>query len=631
LTTTAAKEGTMHEVEHPERIAVSRAGGAAAFVVGRRGDGGTQATGIWWGPLAQRPQRIDERVPATNLVFSPDGTRLAFGLQDDAGSRVRIGPAGSSDPSSVKEVPLPGYVEALEWSDDALIALAAEPGADSASLTSGRPLPGAGQDPMVVSAGTGWRRLWRLDPERGEPAPVSPAGMTVWEFAVVPGDGIVAVCSDDPREDGWYRPYLAHLPTDPTQPPRILHRSDWQLSSPVVDRAGERVAFVEGWASDRGLLAGEVRELALRDAHAAPKPLEIPIDVTWLSFDESGRLWFAGWDHLGTAWGWSQDARPPVVHRDAAGCVNSRWHPEVVPVGEEQVLTVRSSPHAPPEVVHLRSGADPAPWSSLNLDAAERDIEVREVRWSAEDDLEIEGLLVLPRATANGGPPPLVVDIHGGPSIAFHHAWTMTWAEVLTAAGFAVLMPNPRGGVGRGQGFGRLNLADPAGAEMRDIVAGVRHCAAAGLVAPGRAGAIGASYGGYLTAWAVTRPDVFACGVVIAGVTNLISCRGTANNNAFYDFLLQGSPRDAGPAYLERSPVVAVDARTSPTLILHGEQDQCVPVGQAHELHYALRAAGVRTEMVVYPREGHQTVEPAHLTDQRRRVVEWFQSHLVTP
>jgi dipeptidyl aminopeptidase/acylaminoacyl peptidase len=630
LTTTGTKEGAVHEVEHPERIAVSRAGGAAAFVVGRRGDGGTQATGIWWGRLDERPRRIDESVPATNLVFSPDGTRLAFGLQDDASSRVRVGLADSGDRSSGTEVDLPGYVEALEWSDDALIALAAEPGADSASLTSGRPLPGAGQDPMVVSTGIGWRRLWRVDPDGGEAAPLSPASMTVWEFAVVPGDGIVAVCSDDPREDGWYRPYLAHLSTDPTQPPRILHRSDWQLSSPVVDRAGERVAFVEGWASDRGLLAGEVRVLALRDAHAVPRSLEIPIDVTWLSFDAGGRLWFAGWDHLGTAWGWSEGSQTPVVHREAAGCVNSRWHPEVVPVDDEQVLTVRSSPDAPPEVVRLRAGADPAPWSSLNPDAGERDIEVREVRWSAEDGLKIEGLLVLPRGTANGGPPPLVVDIHGGPSIAFHHAWTMPWAEVLTAAGFAVLMPNPRGGVGRGQGFGRLNLADPAGAEMSDIVAGVRHCAAAGLVDEGPAGAIGASYGGYLTAWAVSRPDVFACGVVIAGVTNLLSCRGTANNNAFYDFLLQGSPRDAGPAYLERSPVVAVDRRTSPTLILHGEQDQCVPVGQAHELHYALRAAGVQTEMVVYPREGHQTVEPDHLTDQRRRVVEWFESHLVS-
>jgi dipeptidyl aminopeptidase/acylaminoacyl peptidase len=621
----------VHEVEHPERIVVSSASESAAFVVGPRGDGAAEASGIWWGRVAEAPVRIDEHVPATNLAFSSDGTRLAYGLQDDVRSRVRIVPVTSGDPSSVTEVSLPGYVEALDWTGESLIALAAEPGADSASLTSGRPLPQTGADPMVISTGAGWRRLWRLEAGDGDPAPLSASGTTVWEFAAVPGDGVVAVCSDDPREDGWYRPYLAHLSGDPGQPPRILHRSEWQLACPVVDPSGARVAFVEGWASDRGLLAGEVRVLALREARAEPGPLEIPVDVTWLSFEDTGRLWFAGWDHLGTAWGWSEEGSGPVVHRESAGCVNSRWHPAVAPVDREEALTVRSTAAAPPEVVRLRAGGSPVAWSSLNQSPGERDLEVREVRWGAEDGLEIEGLLALPRRRESSAPPPLVVDIHGGPSIAFHHAWSMTWAEVLTAAGFAVLMPNPRGGVGRGQAFSRLNLGDPGGEELRDVIAGVRHCAAADLTAARPAGAIGASYGGYLTAWAVSHPEVFACGVVIAGVTDLLSCRGTANNNAFYDFLLQGTPRTAGAEYLARSPVAAVDERTAPTLILHGEQDQCVPVGQAHELHYALRAAGVPTEMVVYPREGHQSVEPAHLEDQRRRVVAWFERHLARP
>ncbi len=159
----------------------------------------------------------------------------------------------------------------------------------------------------------------------------------------------------------------------------------------------------------------------------------------------------------------------------------------------------------------------------------------------------------------------------------------------------------------------------------------MRHCADAGLVAPGRAGAIGASYGGYLTAWAVSRPDVFACGVVIAGVTNLISCRGTANNNAFYDFLLQGSPHDAGPATSSARRSSPSTRGPRPRSSSTASRTSASRSGQAHELHYALRAAGVRTEMVVYPREGHQTVEPDHLTDQRRRVVEWFERHLVSP
>lgn len=638
----------MVEVENPERVAVSPTADAAAFVVGRRSDGLDVATGVWWGRLAGRPTRIAAEMPSTNLVFSADGSLLAFGVQDDDGSRVRIVAAESPGASSsaTETFALPGYVEALDWTGGELLALAADPGADADSLSSGRrfePTHPADDDPRVVADGTGMRRLWRVSGEGaasaiagGDDAARAIAGgeMTIWEFASVPGGGVVAICSDDPREDGWYRPCVVHFPADAGRSPRVLHRSEWQLASPVVDPRGERVAFIEGWASDRGLLAGDVRVLALNDPDAAAHRLEAGIDVTWLSWRDDGRLWLAGWDHLGTAWGWFDDGAPgagPVLHRDAAGCVNSRWHPEVVPLGKDDALTVRSTAASPPEVVRVSPEAAPRAWSALNDDVGDRGIDVQEVRWRAEDGLEIEGLLVRQSGDRQGRPPRLVVDIHGGPSIAFHHSWSMTWAEVLASAGWAVLMPNPRGGVGRGQAFGRLNHADPGGAELRDVIAGVRHCISAGLVADGLAGAIGASYGGYLTAWAVTRPDVFACGVVIAGVTDLLSSRGTANNNAFYDFLLQGSPNSVGADYLRGSPVVAIDARTVPTLILHGEQDQCVPLGQAHELHYALRAAGVATEMVVYPREGHQTREPAHIADQRRRVVEWFERYLERP
>jgi dipeptidyl aminopeptidase/acylaminoacyl peptidase len=622
------------EAEQPERIVAAPAGDAAGFVVGPRVDGPGEATGVWWGPLSGSPRRISEQVPDTGLAVSPDGSHLAFGTQEQDGSTLHLTPTDGGEASTIA---LGGYVEALAWTADGLLALAAQPGADSASLTSGRPLPGADGDPRVIATGTGWRQLWAIaaDADAGRPPhPLTKPGVTVWEFSPLPGGGAVAVCSDDPREDGWYRPFLARIAPAPGGEVEVLHRSDWQLSTPAADPAGRRLAFAEGWSSDRGLLAGELRLLDLADPSTGLRTLETGIDVTWLSWDADGRLWLAGWDHLGTAWGWFDDVEedaPPVLQREPAGCVNSRWHPAVVPLvaPEPTALAARSTSERPPEVVHLSPGAAAAPWTALNAGVPARRFAVQEVRWLAADGLELEGLLAMPRNRS--APPKLVVDIHGGPSIAFHHQWSLTWAEVLTAAGFAVLMPNPRGGVGRGQAFARLNLGDAAGGELEDVIAGARHCAAAGLVDDGRPGAIGGSYGGYLTAWAVCRPDMFSCGVVIAGVTDLLSCRGTANNNAFYDFLMQGTPLTAGPEYLRRSPVAAVDARTAPALILHGEQDQCVPLGQAHELHYALRAAGVETELVVYPREGHQTAEPAHVADQRRRVLDWFHRHLAAP
>jgi len=116
--------------------------------------------------------------------------------------------------------------------------------------------------------------------------------------------------------------------------------------------------------------------------------------------------------------------------------------------------------------------------------------------------------------------------------------------------------------------------------------------------------------------------------VVIAGMSDLVSCRGTANNAPFYDYLLGGRPSEIPVRYLERSPVARLSASSLPTLILHGREDRCVPVGQAEELYSALRELGVPVELVVYPREGHQVRERDHVLDQRERILRWLAAHL---
>jgi acetyl esterase/lipase len=451
------------------------------------------------------------------------------------------------------------------------------------------------------------------------------------------------VASDDPTEAGWYHSRLEELDAAGARQ-RVLLETGWQLSCPAVSPDGLVAACIEGWASDRGLLAGEVRLLRLDqpDGAARAVTLAADLDVTWLDWAEGGRLWLAGWQHLGTAWGWAEPAEgggaPALaeaptqarltVRAEQASCLNSRWHPSVVPLADGSALTMRATPADPPQVVRLRWDGPPSAWTLLNAGLAKsRRLKVSELRWAGPDGTPIEGLLAEPD-DGGTGPRPLVVDIHGGPSLAFHHSWDMTWAELLTAAGYAVLMPNPRGGAGRGQAFGRANLGDPAGAEFADIEAGVAHCVEAGLADPGRVAAIGASYGGYLTAWAIALGGRFRCGVVIAGISDLVSVRGTANNAPFYDYLLQGRPADQPARYLDRSPVTRLSAASSPALILHGREDRCVPVSQAEELYAGLREFGIPAELVCYPREGHQATEPAHVADQRERIVRWLATHL---
>jgi dipeptidyl aminopeptidase/acylaminoacyl peptidase len=253
--------------------------------------------------------------------------------------------------------------------------------------------------------------------------------------------------------------------------------------------------------------------------------------------------------------------------------------------------------------------------------------------WRASDGREVSGWLLLPVDRPTETAVPLVAAIHGGPSWQwgnwFHGTWH-DWGQLLAARGFAVLLPNPRGSTGRGAGFTGVNRFDFGGGDFDDIMTGIDMLIARGVADPQRLGICGWSFGGFMTAWAVTHTDRFKAAVAGAAPTNWISKIGTTDIRPFNEWNL-GAVNSQADIVWERSPLRYVRHASTPTLILQGEADARVPPGQAWEFYNALRAQGVDTELVIYPRQGHQFDERAHQLDLLNRLLGWFEKYMGEP
>ena len=289
---------------------------------------------------------------------------------------------------------------------------------------------------------------------------------------------------------------------------------------------------------------------------------------------------------------------------------------------------------AAPEAYWLEIGASaPKKLSAVNADLPEAPVGRTEtVRWKSKDGLEIEGLLTYPAGYAGGRRYPLLLNIHGGPAGAFQETFVgargLYPIAAFAAEGFAVLRPNPRGSSGYGKKFRFANYNDWGGGDYQDIMAGVDHVIAMGVADPQRMVVMGWSYGGFMTSWVIGHTDRFRAAAVGAGVTNLWSFTGTADIPSFLPDYFSGDPWQSFEAYVKHSPMSYVDKVTTPTLILHGEADERVPVTQGYELFAALKRRGVETEMVVYPRQPHGPNEPKFVLDIMRRHLDLAKKHV---
>ena len=196
--------------------------------------------------------------------------------------------------------------------------------------------------------------------------------------------------------------------------------------------------------------------------------------------------------------------------------------------------------------------------------------------------------------------------------------------QVWAGKGWAVFYPNPRGSSNYGQKTLAANVNDWGGGDFKDIMTGVDALVARGIADPDKLAHIGWSYGGYMTAWTITQTTRYKAAMVGAGLTNMWSMYGTNDIPSVLIAYFGGIPnKQTLPLYLDRSAMTHIDKVTTPTLILHGANDERVPTGQAYELYRGLKDRGKATELVFYPREGHGFTEYYHQKDRMQRIYDW--------
>ena len=249
------------------------------------------------------------------------------------------------------------------------------------------------------------------------------------------------------------------------------------------------------------------------------------------------------------------------------------------------------------------------------------------ITWKSSDGAEIEGVLLKPVGFEAGRRYPTLVVAHGGPAGAYVNGFRLGGIEggqVYAGKGWAVFYPNPRGSSNYGQKTLAANVNDWGGGDFKDIMTGVDALVARGIADPDKLAHIGWSYGGYMTAWVITQTTRFKAAMVGAGLTNMWSMYGTNDIPSVLIAYFGGIPnKQTLPLYLERSAMSHIDKVTTPTLILHGANDERVPVGQAYELYRGLKDRGKTTELVFYPREGHVIQEYYHQKDRMQRIYDW--------
>jgi dipeptidyl aminopeptidase/acylaminoacyl peptidase len=244
----------------------------------------------------------------------------------------------------------------------------------------------------------------------------------------------------------------------------------------------------------------------------------------------------------------------------------------------------------------------------------------------AADGLELSGWLYQAPDRSSGA---AVLYLHGGPEGQERPQFDPQH-QALAAAGLTVFAPNIRGSSGYGRAFGHADNRHGRFDAFRDVAAAAHFLVGSGLADPARLGVSGRSYGGYLTLAALAfSPGLFAAGVDVCGMSDLTTFyRDTEPWIAAAAVSKYGDPVADLPLLEQVSPMRQVDAITAPLLVVHGELDTNVPIGEAHQIVRALRERGREVDYLELPGEGHVYRRRENVRTLISRTVRFLTAHV---
>jgi dipeptidyl aminopeptidase/acylaminoacyl peptidase len=430
----------------------------------------------------------------------------------------------------------------------------------------------------------------------------------------ISADGSTIVTTWNAMEIGSLRPTLAAIDVATGERRSLLDEEEFEYGGPAISPDGTQVA-------------------AVRESRSTPtEPPDVSLVIVSLA-DGAVREVGTDWDRWPSSPAWTPDGAALIVTADDngrrrifridldSGAVtqltsdDAAYTDVVVSPDGESVYALRAAVTAPPAPVRLDAavaGQEPEP---LPAPAPAPDLPGRltEVSTSTPEGVTVRAWLAVPDSASADEPAPLLLWVHGGPLHSWN-AWQWRWNPWLAVArGYAVLLPDPALSTGYGLEFIRRGWGNWGGAPYTDLMAITDASIERPDIDAERTAAMGGSFGGYMANWIAVSTDRFKAIVTHASLWALDQFWRTTDASWYWE-------REMTPEMTKaNSPDLRADKIVTPMLVIHGDKDYRVPIGEALRLWYDLASrakAGNGDQMphkfLYFPDENHWILTPEH-------------------